>query len=447
MATSARSIPIREALRNLFPARWLRRTARETGTVKRERKTDVVTLFWTMVLGFVDGRHRSIAGLRRAYNTEARESINASSFYKRLTPAFAEMLRQAVVRGLDEQEPRGDLGEIFHGFRDLLVIDSSVMKLDSRLESEFAGCRTTTAPAAAKLHTVHAVRGLGPSMVALTAEREPDIKQLQEGQSLEVGPWVDGQLLLFDKAYFGYELFARIDGCGGTFVVPAKRHVNLEILQVHQGGPRRWVGLHLQEILAERRGSFDVQVSMPTRKMPSGRWSSRDHVSMRVVAVWDPTARAYRVLMTNADPAQMSMKEVPRAYALRWYVETVFKELKTMYRMADLPSANPHIVEALVYASVLTLIVSRRLVDHVRQRWGQLARRVRDHRWARVFASVSRDLLRLTTHPPREIRYLEKALSKAIVHEALDPNAVRTGMLEPSPPPPDTRLKPLGIQA
>lgn len=45
----------------------LRALARERGAVVRQRKVDIVALFWTVVLGFGEGRHRSLAGLRRAY--------------------------------------------------------------------------------------------------------------------------------------------------------------------------------------------------------------------------------------------------------------------------------------------------------------------------------------------------------------------------------------------
>ena len=62
----------------------------------------------------------------------------------------------------------------------------------------FPGTRTNSAPAAAKLHLVMSVRGTGVHKVKVTGERAKDHRTLQ------MGPWVEGRLLLFDLGYFRY---------------------------------------------------------------------------------------------------------------------------------------------------------------------------------------------------------------------------------------------------
>ena len=44
-------IGVRRALKSAFPDSWLRKTAREVGFVKRERKIKATTFFWTLVCG------------------------------------------------------------------------------------------------------------------------------------------------------------------------------------------------------------------------------------------------------------------------------------------------------------------------------------------------------------------------------------------------------------
>jgi hypothetical protein len=58
---------IEEELNRLFSPEWLRKTARETGFVKRERKIDPVLMFWALVLGFSVQLQRTLASLRRTY--------------------------------------------------------------------------------------------------------------------------------------------------------------------------------------------------------------------------------------------------------------------------------------------------------------------------------------------------------------------------------------------
>ncbi len=74
---------IEKMLNKMFSPEWLRTTAAEIGYVQRNRKIDPVILFWVLVLGFGVGVQRTIASLRRAYETASAESLVPSSFYDR----------------------------------------------------------------------------------------------------------------------------------------------------------------------------------------------------------------------------------------------------------------------------------------------------------------------------------------------------------------------------
>lgn len=70
--------------------------------------------------------------------------------------------------------------------------------------------------------------------------------------------------------------------------------------------------------------------------------------------------------------------------------------MKSHYRLEDLPSRKPHVVEALLYASLVTLVVSRRLLRAVRRTLRGSQRVVPAGRWATLFAVVSTTILDLT---------------------------------------------------
>ena len=90
---------------------------------------------------------------------------------------------------------------------------------------------------------------------------------------------------------------------------------------------------------------------------------------------------------------------------------------------------EPALVEALLYAALLTLIVSRRLLQLVRETLRVPDGRVPTHRWAVLLESVSLDLLDVAIRPPRELKRLLPRLSRTLLHEALDPNVGRLGLL------------------
>jgi hypothetical protein len=57
---------------------WLREAASKVGLVKCKHKVDPVAFFWVLALGFVTGMERTLASLRRAYQTAPAKSIASS---------------------------------------------------------------------------------------------------------------------------------------------------------------------------------------------------------------------------------------------------------------------------------------------------------------------------------------------------------------------------------
>ena len=82
-------------LNEMFSPEWLEATAHDVGLIKRNRKIDPVTLFWVLVLGFGVGFQRTLALLRRAYQTASAKKLAPSAFYDRFTPELQPSLGSA----------------------------------------------------------------------------------------------------------------------------------------------------------------------------------------------------------------------------------------------------------------------------------------------------------------------------------------------------------------
>ena len=52
-------------------------------------------------------------------------------------------------------------------------------------------------------------------------------------------------------------------------------------------------------------------------------------------------------------------------YRCRWEVETLFRELKSQYKLDDFDTTNLDVVETLLYAALLSLLVDRDLLELV----------------------------------------------------------------------------------
>ncbi len=429
MASPKTTVPIRKTIRKLFPTTRIELLARKTGAVVRQRKVKIADFFWTLVLGFGIGRTRTIAGLRREYEKTSGQSIEESSFYDRFTPGLVRMLKQSVSHALEQSLGVGRaLRGHLEAFRDVIMTDSTVIRLHDLLENIYPACRTNHTKAALKAHAVISVTGAGKQSIKITSERRHD------GPVFQVGKWVSGKLLLFDLGYFRYQLFDCITRNRGYFVSRLKSNSNPTIVAVnrkHRGRAVPIIGKKLRDVLEQlQREELDVMVKVRFQRRIYAGKRSYDTQILRVVGLREEASGEYHLYITNLPPEKLAAKDIQATYALRWQIELLFKEWKQSYRLEDMPSRKPVIVEALLHAAILTLVVSRQLLNEVRKRLLQQADRLKDARWGAVFEAVAHDLLRIVLRPPREVRQLERDISRTILHEAPDPNASRPSLLQ-----------------
>lgn len=423
-----KSIGIRKVLARILPRRQLQRMADEAGLTTRKRKVQVHALFWTLVLGFGSGRERTIAGLRRAYGRATGCQLVPSAFYDRFTPALVRLLRSVAALLLAHAaEPVRKLAGPLAAFRDVVLTDSTVIRLHDLLKKAFPACRTNHTLAALKLHTVMSATGAGPRSVKITAERAHD------GPIFTVGKWVKDRLLLFDLGYFRFQLFSCIERNGGYFIVRLKKSADPLVVDLH----RRWrgravpmIGRRVSEFIGLlKRQAVDVEVELSFKRRVYGGVRHKDRQRFRLVGVRDPLTREYHLYLTNIPPNKLTPDDIAQTYAARWVIELFFRELKTHYRAEDMPSAKRRIVEALIYAVLITFVVSRALLAALRRKLGALADRVPEERWAGLFAGVALDILRLIVWRPALAAVIGTALDAHLLHEAVDPNLGRVLLL------------------
>lgn len=419
-----KSIGIRQVLRKLLPQRLIERVAAEEGLAKRRRKIKVHALVWTLVLGFGAGRERTIASLRRTYERATGCQLVPSAFYDRFTSALTRVLKKiAAILLAQVAEPVRQLGGPLAAFRDVVLTDSTVIRLHDLLEHAYPACRTNHTKAALKMHAVLSVTGAGPRSIKITSERAHD------GPIFTVGKWVKDRLLLFDLGYFRFQLFSCIRRNGGYFIVRLKKSANPVVVGLH----RRWrgqsvpmLGRRVSEFIGRlQRKTIDAEVEVSVQRRVYGGVRHRDRERFRLVGVRDPLTKQYHLYLTNVPPEKLSPEDIAQTYAARWVIELFFRELKARYRAEDMPSSKPRVVESLVYAVLITFVVSRTLLAALRRKLGALGDRVPEERWATLFAAAALDVLRVVLWRPSVAVALAASLDANLLHEAIDPNAGR----------------------
>jgi IS4 transposase len=422
------STQIRKNLNRLVPKRKLEALAKETGAVKRERKVGIVPFFWTLVLGFATGKERTLAALRRAYGKTTGTTLAPSAFYDRFTGGLVKLMKRVLGDVIEKvAEPSRDLRGALAAFKEVLATDSTVVRLHKLLKAKWPACRTNHTLAALKAHVILSVVGHGASSVKVTSER------VHDGPVLKAGKWVRDRLLLFDLGYYRFQLFARIQECGGFFLTRLKDGANPVITGVY----RQWrgksvalVGEKLQDVLARlKRQVLDVEVELTFKRRSYRGKSRKDKMRCRLVGILNEETGKYHLYITNVPVDTLGAEEVGRVYAARWLIELAFRELKSAYELEAMPSGNEHVVESLLYAAFITMVASRTLLQALRRRFQALADRFPAERWAAVFRTVAGDILAILLCAAAEAESIARRVLPMIEKEALDPNANRILLL------------------
>lgn len=428
MARREQDTRLRQRFRALLSPKRIWGVAREVGFVQRSGgKINPFKLVWTLTLGFGQGKERTLTGLRRCFMRVAKVRLAPASFSERFDGRLVELLRRLVAHLVEATvAPVLQLSGSFEGFSDVTIADASVLRLHELLEQQFPACRTNHTKAAAKLHMVMSATGRNAHTVKVTGERTNDRRELR------IGPWVRDRLLLFDLGYFGYRLFDRIRRNGGFFISRMKTNSNPIIVSAN----RRWrgralavVGMPLREVLDRlTRKILDVNIEVTfSRRTYLGR-CSRVKATFRFVAVRNDETGEYHTYVTNVPVERLDAEQIARAYEARWQVELMFRAWKSEFRLDEFPSPRREVVEALIYAALITMLVTQSLLAYFRAKAGDDARRVTFGRVAAALRHFAADLLALVTQPSRVADVVH--LGCIFDREVLDPHLDRPLLLE-----------------
>lgn len=424
------SEPILEDLNAMYSPRWLRGAARQTGLVLRERVVDPVAMFWVLILGFGTHFQRELEMLRRSYEEETGDRLAYASWYERFTPELVAFFKACFERGLEHlaQAPGRMLKERLARFKDLLIVDSTIVRLHKALAKKWPAVRARGVAAGLKVHLVISAVAAGPQRVLLSGERSHD------SHYLRLGRWVRDRVLLLDLGYYKFQAFARIQEYGGFFVSRLKSNANptvTKLIRTVRGNSIDVVGQKIGDILPRlRREVLDVLVEVSFRRRTYGGSRSGDSAIFRLVAVWDAESREYHAYLTNILDDVLPAEDVAALYSARWDVELVFKELKSRYGLDKIPSKNPQVIEALLWIALITLVISRRVYLTMRSSQPEANWiRFTSLRWAKIFSERAH-LLEGRILAFNGIDFSYELIASVYSSQALDPHVNRERLMD-----------------
>ena len=96
------------------------------------------------------------------------------------------------------------------------------------------------------------------------------------------------------------------------------------------------------------------------RKRGSSATTTRQ---FRLVGLLNEDENEYHLYFTNLPRKEYSAPDIAQLYRARWQVELLFKELKSPFRLDEIITTKPYIIEALVIMAAISLMISREILD------------------------------------------------------------------------------------
>lgn len=408
-----------DKLADTIPADVIANLAKQTGFCLREKKVKAPLFFWNLILGFGASMQKTLASLRKRYCIISAKELAPSSFFERFTPSLIAFLA-AVLQHLLSTMVRSELPrKILTQFKDVLIIDSTIVRLLDSLAAFFPGAGM---PAGVKINAILSVATDNLYRMAIYAGKHAEIK------AIKLGNWVKDHLLLFDMGYFKFRAFEQIMKAGGHFITRLHENADPKIVSVNlscRGNSIELVGKSLRECLPYlKRGILDVMVEVTsTRRTYRGK-RSKAPLILRLIGVLNEETGEYHLYLTDLLPGAFSAEQVAELYRGRWCVELLFKELKSRYALDVIRTSKPEIVKALIYSAMITLIISRRLFVGYRDAMMRGGKVVTSDRWAGFFVENAGILLRKILRASN-IEYSEELLLSLALRETIAPNSQR----------------------
>ena len=204
-----------------------------------------------------------------------------------------------------------------------------------------------------------------------------DVKGGETLTRFHIGP---GELVIGDRGYSNRQGLKSVIDTGGDFLI--RLNWSTVPLQTLDGQNFDLIGA-LRSLKDGKAGDFPVQtVPVEKKDLPAirGRLIAIRKTEQSAKASREKVKKAYRkkrkqpdsrtietagyvFLFTSLDRDKASAEELLDLYRFRWQIELVFKRMKGLLKLGDLPAKDPELVRTYLYAKLLLALILQDLTE------------------------------------------------------------------------------------
>jgi transposase len=292
-------------------------------------KSHLVALIFAQLIGAASlgeielGMRSQAARLAALDVTPAAHSTLADANRDRPCALFVALLL-AIIDQLNRAQKR-------HLAENVYLIDASFLALSARYAT---WARYSTTTCGAKMHVIYDEGEGQPIYAAISAANVNDITIAQ------TMPLQPGATYVFDRGYYHYGWWARLDAAQCRIVTRLKCNTALEVIEIR---PRPAGAEH---ILADQIG-FLPRRQAHSRRNPMSQ-------AVREIQVQLETGPVLRILSNDLDAPAI---EIAALYKRRWQIELFFRWLKQVLKIRHFYGASANAVTIQVATALITYLL------------------------------------------------------------------------------------------
>ena len=343
--------------------------ARQTRWCVRQGKIEALEFWVGLVFGQMSALRLSLSSQASSFTEPVSRQAVDQRYHERTVEFFRATFRHCLQQSLAQKNaPPAWAKALAEHFPAVHVFDSTSFDCPDRLAPIYPGCGGAASPANCKMLLRYEYLQSGFEPLALLPGKRSD-----QGLAAELPARVAaGELALLDKGFFKLEVLQQIDQQEAYFLLPWPRSVRLHLAQPE--GSRR--ELKLAEALRQSDqalsewprvylGAQAVKVRLVALRL-SEESAGRHRAALREAQRKQgrvPTAEAlelagWLILITNAPAAKLPARALSYLYRVRWQIELVFKQCKSVLRL-DVTQAdtNRYRVQCEIWGRLIAAVV------------------------------------------------------------------------------------------
>lgn len=218
----------------------------------------------------------------------------------------------------------------------LFLLDSTSITLAGRGYDDWTGANHNHFTHGVKVHVLYEPVQALPRYINITA---PNVNDIEDARTMEI---CSGAVYVFDKGYYDYSWWHRLDESGARFVTRFKRNAGLKVERS-------------LEVCADDGILADEQVQFRTRQPRAKHINPYYGKTLRRITVRRPEGRTPLILATN--DLQSSAAEIAALYKKRWDIELFFKWLKQNLKIKTFLGRSENAVRTQLYIALITYLL------------------------------------------------------------------------------------------